>query len=131
MNLELRIKNYEFFKKMNYRFKKNKKFKFQNYLNIPKKYFADKRWLTFDQSMFSLIFFNRQICVKMYYSKNGFLIGEIMITDRTKLSDIQSLFNLIHEYHESYIKEELENEERSKIEKENDENNFEKETLPF
>jgi hypothetical protein len=37
--------------------KKNNKFKFQNYLNIPKKYFADKRWLTFDQSMFSLIFF--------------------------------------------------------------------------
>jgi hypothetical protein len=53
MNYEFRIKNYEFFKKMNYRFKKNKKFKFQNYLNIPKKYFADKRWLTFDQSMFS------------------------------------------------------------------------------
>jgi hypothetical protein len=57
MNYEIRIKNYEFFKKMNYRFKKNKKFKFQNYLNIPKKYFADKRWLTFDQSMFSLVFF--------------------------------------------------------------------------
>jgi hypothetical protein len=57
MNYEFRIKNYEFFKKISYRFKKNKKFKFQNYLNIPKKYFADKRWLTFDQSMFSLIFF--------------------------------------------------------------------------
>ena len=49
MNYEFRIKNYEFFKKMNYRFKKNKKFKLQNYLN--------KRWLTFDQSMFYLIFF--------------------------------------------------------------------------
>ena len=53
MNYEFRIKNYEFSKNINHRFKKNKKFKFQNYLNIPKKYFADKRWLTFDQSMFS------------------------------------------------------------------------------
>jgi hypothetical protein len=41
-------------KKINHRFKKNKfKILFQNYLNISKNYFADKRWLTFDQSMFS------------------------------------------------------------------------------
>jgi hypothetical protein len=46
MNFSKKIRNHHF-KKI------NKKFKFQNYLNISKKYFANKRWLAFDQSMLS------------------------------------------------------------------------------